>query len=383
VHSKRTREHVGAEAKPTRDWRNTFLRLVGPGMLAGITCRQWSALRKNFPIDSSVWPRTLSITIQSLKNSFWARRERRFEPLYKGVTIQPPIFILGHWRNGTTHLHNLITQDQRFGYPNGYQVSFPHTFLSTEKKDTPFMSFFLPRRRPMDNVEMTLGAPQEDEFALAAATFKSPCMGWVFLRQKEQFEKYLTFRDVDPVEVVEWRTAFYTFLKKVQWRDSRSLVLKSPPHTGRIRLLLEFFPNAKFIHIHRDPCTVFQSTRRTFQILCTWHNLQKADVPDVDEWLIRLYRLMYDAFFEDRSLIPAGNYCEVAFEQLERDPIGEMRRIYQTLNLPDFAPFEPTLQTYVDSLAGYQKNTFRELDANLKTRLRSEWHKCFDEWGYA
>jgi len=158
------RESVSANSSntsPSADWRHTFLRFVGPGMLAGITFRQWSALRKNFPIDSSVWLRALSISIQSLKNSFWVRRELRFEPLFKNVTIQPPIFILGHWRNGTTHLHNLITRDLRFGYPNGYQVGFPHTFLSTETQAVPAMSFFLPRRRPMDNVEMTFGAPPE------------------------------------------------------------------------------------------------------------------------------------------------------------------------------------------------------------------------------
>jgi len=207
-------------------------------------------------------------------------------------------------------------------------------------------------------------------------------MAWVLPRQKEEFEKYLTFRDVDRVEIAQWREAFYAFLKKLQWRDNRPLVLKSPPHTARVRLLLELFPDAKFIHIHRDPCTVFQSARRTFQIMVTWHNLQKADVADLDDWLIRIYRVMYTAFFEDRALIPAGNYCEVAFEQLERDPIGEVRKIYQTLNLPDFTSFEPTLEKYVDSLAGYQKNTFQELDPILKTRLRREWRKCFDEWGY-
>ena len=245
------------------------------------------------------------------------------------------------------------------------------------------LSFFLPRRRPMDNVEMSLAAPQEDEFALCAATLKSPCMAWVFPRQKESFEKYLTFRDVDSLEVAEWREAFYVFLKKLQLRDNRPLVLKSPPHTARVRLLLELFPNAKFIHIHRNPVPVFQSTRRTFQIMVHWHNLQRTEVPDLDDWLIRQYRTMYDAFLEDRSKIPARQYCEVAFEQLERDPIGEIRKIYQTLDLPDFAVFEPALQKYTDSLAGYKKNTFPELDANLKTRLLREWEKYFAEWDYS
>jgi hypothetical protein len=365
------------------DWRHTFLRHFGPGMLAGITFQQWRSLRRNFQISPRFFLRVLSITFQSIKNSYWLRRERRFEPLYKNVAIQPPLFILGHWRNGTTHLHNLITQDQRFSYPNGYQVSFPHTFLSTEKREIPFVSFFVPKHRPMDNVEMTITAPQEDEFALCAATFLSPIMAWVFPRQKEQFEKYLTFRNVDRTEVAEWRAAFETFLKKLQWHDNRPLVLKSPPHTARIRLLLDLFPNAKFVHIHREPFTVFQSTRRTFQLVAPWHNLQKLDVPDLDDWLIRQYRLMYDAFFEERPLIPAGHYCEVAFEDLERDPVGELRKIYRSLNLPNFSTFQPALQKYVDSLAGYKKNTLPAVDPALKTRLRHEWRKCFDEWGYA
>jgi hypothetical protein len=238
----------------------------------------------------------------------------------------------------------------------------------------------------MDNVEMSINAPQEDEFALCAATFMSPCMAWVFPRQKEKFEKYLAFRNADPSELAEWRAAFETFLKKLQklqWRDNRPLVLKSPPHTGRIRLLLDLFPNARFIHIHREPFTVFQSTRRTFQLMVTWHNLQPPDVPDLDDWLIRQYRQMYDAFFEDRSQIPAGHYCGVAFEDLERDPIGEVRKIYKALNLPDFTAFEPSLQKYVASLAGYKKNIFPNLGADLEERLRQEWHKCFDEWGYS
>jgi hypothetical protein len=352
-------------------------------MMCGITFRQWSALRKAFPIDPSLWRRALSITCQSIKNSFWTRREGRFEAQYKNVIIQPPLFILGHWRNGTTHLHNLITQDQRFGYPNAYQVSFPHTFLCTEERESGFVSFFMPKRRPMDNVEMSVTAPQEEEFALCAATLMSPCMAWVFPRQKEKFEKYLTFRNVDPAELAEWRVAFETFLKKLQWRDNRPLVLKSPPHTARIRLLLQLFPNAKFVHIHRDPFTVFQSNRRTFQLMITWHNLQRPDVPDLNDWLIHQYRLMYDAFFEDRPRIASGHYCEVAFENLERDPVGEVRKIYQNLNLPDFSSFQPALQKYVDSLAGYKKNTFPDLDPALKTRLRQECHKCFDEWGYS
>src|SRR5262245_52485199 len=139
-----------------RDWRETFLRHCGPGLLGGITLGQWFTLLRTpeLSLDASRLPRALAITLQSLKNAFWAAIElRKYGPLLKDVVIQPPLFILGHWRSGTTYLHQLLAQDRRFSFPNLYQTSFPHTFLSTEKREARMVSFFLPRRRPMDNVE--------------------------------------------------------------------------------------------------------------------------------------------------------------------------------------------------------------------------------------
>jgi hypothetical protein len=37
---------------------------------------------------------------------------------------------------------------------------------------------------------------------------------------------------------------------------------------------------------------------------------------------------MYEVFFEERKLIPQGNLVEVRFEQLEEDPLGQLRRVY-------------------------------------------------------
>ena len=36
-----------------------------------------------------------------------------------------PIFILGHPRTGTTHLHNLLSRDARFAYASTLDVGFP------------------------------------------------------------------------------------------------------------------------------------------------------------------------------------------------------------------------------------------------------------------
>ncbi len=116
------------------------------------------------------------------------------------------------------------------------------------------------------------------------------------------------------------------------------------------------FPDARFVHIHRDPYTVFQSSRRMFQVIIDLNRLQRPRLDGLDDWILRQYQVMYEAFFEERGLIPRGQFHEMSFEQLERDPMGQVKGLYEALNLPDFALCEPTLERYVGSIADYQKN---------------------------
>jgi hypothetical protein len=143
------------------------------------------------------------------------------------------------------------------------------------------------------------------------------------------------------------------------------------------------FPQAKFVHIHRDPYAVFQSSQRTFDISLDHHRLQCRVPGDVDDWILRTYRTMYDVFFEERGLIPAGHYHEVCFEELERDPVGQMRTVYEALDLPSFATVEPALRDYVSSVAGYQKNEYPALPDDLRGQIARRWQPSFQEWGYS
>jgi hypothetical protein len=353
-------------------WRDTLLRWLGPGLLGGITLGDWIRVLRDNRFDVSP-----SSSLRLLYESW------RYGSRLQDVAIPPPVFILGHWRGGTTHLHNLLTIDERFAFANNYQALYPHIFLSTEAMSARWIEFLMPRRRPMDNVEWNMRSPQEDEFALCILTAKSPCMGWIFPRRRDHYDRYLTLRSVSRREVTQWQEAFTLFLRKLTWKYDRTLVLKSPPHTGRIRLLLQMFPQARFVHIHRNPFDVFQSSRKTFQVNGELQRVQSARQGDMDAWVLRQYREMYDAFFSERGLIPEGHFHEVGFEELERDPIGQVQRIYEALSLPEFGPAEPALRRYVDSIAGYRRNEFPELPADLRARIAAEWRPCFEAWGYS
>jgi omega-hydroxy-beta-dihydromenaquinone-9 sulfotransferase len=279
-------------------------------------------------------------------------------------------------------LHNLLAQDDRFAYPNNYQVFYPQTFLTTEKINAKLVGFFLPKKRPQDNVTMEIQGPQEDEFALCSLTGRSCMMAWAFPRRADHYERYLTLRDAPKSEVDERKSALTLFVRKLSFKYAKPLVLKSPGHTCRIKLLLELFPDAKFVHIRRNPYEVFQSTIHTVRKVTPWWALQRPDYSNLENRTLRQYKEVYDTFFEESRLIPDGHFHEIRFESLEADPIGQVRSIYKALSLPDFGYVEPSLRRYLDSIAGYKKNKLPELAADLRLRVASEWRKCFEEWGY-
>jgi len=241
----------------------------------------------------------------------------------------------------------------------------------------------MPKKRPMDNMALGFEKPFEDEYAICASGRCSPYLSFAFPRRRSHYDRYVTLSDVPSTEVEEWCRQLLHFLQKVTLRSGRRLILKSPTHTGRVGKLLDVFPGAKFIHIHRNPFDVFLSTRHQVHVALDWYQLQTTDREWVDNWIIDRFRMMYDSFFGARALIPESDFCEVAFEQLEQNPIAEIKRIYETLGLPDFAAFKDSLSTYVDSLQGYQKNDFPSLPGELRERIRDEWCPAFRDWGYA
>jgi omega-hydroxy-beta-dihydromenaquinone-9 sulfotransferase len=354
--------------------------------LRGIVARDWvRLLRENrFGVDAGYWRRAWAVTMISLRNARIKRQEdQRCGAEVARAQVQAPLFILGHWRSGTTLLHELLILDEQFGYPNVFEVANPHTFLTLGELVEREMADAPPQTRPMDNMQITFRSPGEDEAALSVMSLRSPLIAWAFPRREAHYDRYYTFRGVPAREVEEWKAALVGFLKKLAVIHDRPMVLKSPAHTGRIRPLLELFPDARFIHIHRDPYTVFRSTQNLYAKAVPFSHLQRPDPDQIDDGIIRRYAMMYDAFFEERALIPAGQYCEVGFEDLERDIVGQVGMVYEQLRLSGFDALRPKLQQYVDSKTGYQKNTHQPLAPALRDKIAQSWRSSFDAWGYA
>lgn len=361
---------------------------ISHNYMTGITFGKWMKLLASvkFHISAAYWHRAIVITIASIANSgFSIWEEIRFGKSIKEVEItKPPLFILGHWRSGTTLLHDLLSQDEKqFQFANTYQVVNPLTFLTTENFITRLFPGLVPPKRPMDNMSLKFTSPQEDEFAPLLMTLQSVYIGISFPRQTAKYEKYLSFKDVPSTQTQKWKEAFKYFCQKLSLNDSRSLLLKSPPHTGRIKTILEVFPDAKFIHIHRDPYRVFQSQRHFFDTAGWYTYLQKPDLDVIDEGILARHETMYDAYFQDLPLIEQGRHCDIRFDELEADPVGTIAKVYEQLSLDGYEHLKPKLDQYVASLDGYKKNEFSTLDQATRKIVATRWKRSFKSGNYS
>jgi hypothetical protein len=318
----------------------------------------------------------------SVLNSLVSRIEDR---LYKdqiaATRVQQPVFVVGHWRSGTTLLHNLLACDPQVATPTLFQTLYPDAFMVLKR---PFRYFakLVPRTRLIDNVRFGFEQPQEDEFALCNATLLSPYVGWIFPHDQAYYDRYLTLQTVTIQEQNVWRQALVRFLRKVTWYTGRYLVLKSPTHTARIRLLLEMFPDARFVYICRHPYAVFQSTQHLHQVMFRTTSLERTDDINLVELVLRRYQVLLDSYLSNKCAIAPGHLCEIRFEELEQDPLRMMGRIYAELGLPGFAEARPHFVKHLACVNKYHKNQYAPLSVGLRNEINHRWNRTFEEWGY-
>ncbi len=354
--------------------------------LSGITFGRWIRLlfQNGFRVSKNNWMKALFITFTSLRNSYFSFREKRiYQKKINAVELKEyPIFIIGHWRSGTTFLHNILSQDTRFAYPTLIDIKYPETIILNDAVFQKMSTRSQSQKRAMDNITVNFLSPQEEEFAIAVMTLQSSLLNWIFPKNISYIDKFLNFKNLSSAEINKWKTIYLYYLKKLTYKYEKQLLLKSPSNTGKIRFLLDLFPNAKFIHIHRNPYDVFASTKKLYHTAIKNSNLDNCEYNDLDNIIINQYKKLYDAYWEDKSLIPKENFYEVAFEDLEKDPLGTVEKIYKSLYIGDFNQAEPMFKMYLSEHSNYQKNKHADIATELRTKIKTAWHKNFEIWNY-
>lgn len=293
------------------------------------------------------------------------------------------IFVVGHWRSGTTFLHEMLCQDPGLNFPTTYACMNPQVFPITEAAVLKY-SGDRSVLRPMDNMSISLASPQEDEFALLALGAPSPYAGFLFPRFLGRAMAVADPEDLPESEQQEWIRVFFRFLGQVAARKPGCpVILKSPTHSYRVKLLSRLFPNARFIHIVRNPVEVYDSTMNMWKKLCSLYAV--SDLPDdnvlagqvIANWITLEEKL--------DAAIPGlgdGKYVRVHYEILTAHPLEEMKRIYATLGLERITATLPHVERYLAAHVHIDKNRFDPTPDKVN-KVYPAWRHIFQKYGYA
>ncbi len=338
----------------------------------------------NWHIKPSRWVHIgLSFIIILLSTPFLLFDALYFPKRLKKYRLKyPPLFIIGHWRSGTTFLHNLLGRDKRAAFVTTYHAVFPN-YLKSKWLFGFVMQQLMPEFRPGDNIRMAIGYPQEDEYALSNMTPNAFYHAFYFPQAwRYYYEKFIRFKNLSPKREACWKQKYTELVKKACLNTGGAWpVLKNPVNTGRIKQLLTLYPDARFVYLVRHPVEVYCSSKKFFSAVIPTLSFQKITEEDIGNIILDVYELLLKDYLATRHLIPENRIIEVRYEALLADPAGEIEKIYNRLGLGDVKEALLSLQDNLKKQKSHRTDTYKLTQKELDSIL-SRWDFAMKEWNY-
>jgi omega-hydroxy-beta-dihydromenaquinone-9 sulfotransferase len=359
---------------------------AGLPMWTGVRLVPW--LRRlaanGFRVAPARIPRALGITAAAVGNealaaiqwAIWGRG------LARARLEADPIVVVGHWRSGTTLLHELLACDPRLTAPNTLQCAAPAHFVLSEEFARTWLGFLLPERRPMDAMRLGFDRPQEDELALCNLGLPSPWWIVAFPNEPPPDPEYEDLESLTPAARDRWLAAWTGFLRAVQFEHPGRLVLKNPLHTFRLPTIRAAFPAADVIHLVRDPRTMVPSCLHFWRRIAEAHGLQRPAGTGLEDRVISSVLRMERRIEATWEAIPSRHRFRARYEDLVADPMGVLRSLYAHFGWPGAAEAEPRWQARLAESNDYRPNALTPDDA-LARRIETDLAVVLTRHGYA
>lgn len=295
----------------------------------------------------------------------------------------PPLFVIGHWRSGTTLLHELLAQDPNVASPSTVECFLPNHFLISEMLLKPLLGLVLPARRPMDNMSTGPDLPQEDEFALIGMGAPTPYLRMAFPNDVRPYDSLLDMEGLPDFVEARFLQHLQTFFQSLMLKRQKRLLLKSPTHTGRMGWLANKFPGSRFIHISRNPVEVFLSTKRLWRSLDEVQGFQLPRYSDeeLETMILQMSRRMYGGYLKARADMPDNRLVEIQFEQLMADPVTTIENVYHQLELDCPANVLEAIRKSMEDRKGHRAARY-STPPEVASRIMDSWQDYASAFGY-
>jgi hypothetical protein len=298
-----------------------------------ILCRSLAAEGRLTPLGRLIARRDI---LSLLVNRLHLARDRRRNPGIAEQEIRRPLFIVGLPRTGSTLLHHLLAQDPGNRVAQTWEVMAPSPPPERERyEDDPRIARAAKRLRWLDVLAPefkkihAVGAQLALEcIAIMSHTFLSPRFHTTY--HVPAYQRWLDRQSLRPAYVFHRQ-----FLQHLQWRTgARRWVLKAPSHLFGLDVLFESYPDAVVIQTHRDPVTVLASVASLTAVL--QHAFaDRLDLVEIGDEVARRWADGLERAMQVRQTDAGADrrFVDVQYQDLVRDPIGALRRLYARLDM--------------------------------------------------
>ncbi len=336
-----------------------------------------------FRIAPRFWPRLLfSVPIILLNIPFVIAEKILYNKKIRNTQVNNPVFILGYPRSGTTYLVYLLSKDPQFAFSKMYECMGPHVMFTFGHVLRRIAKRVLPEKRPMDNLELGPDVPKEEEFALANMGLESMANALFFPRRfSEYFDRFVRFTGNKKERDNFSRNIMLLFKKLTLKNNGKRLILKSPFNTGRVKLLLELFPDAKFIHIHRHPYEVYASNQKLYASVLPEIAFHTITAEQMQEHILYTYKATMEAYFTESNLLNKNQLFEMDYETFSREPEKYLKAAYEQLELGGFDEALPYIKKEIQHYSDYKANK-HNYDEGMKKMIKEKLGFVMDRYNY-
>jgi hypothetical protein len=288
--------------------------------------------------------------LRALENRLRIVATRGTHPSIAAGEISAPIFITGTARSGTSILFELLAQDPRFRTPATWEI-----FYSTPPPET--ATYGSDPRIASTHAEVTLWHEITPAYLTMHANGGALPNECIFLMLHEFTSAHFSgvldvptyARWLATHELVPAFRFHRQMLQLLQWHcPADRWLLKAPSHLTELPALCAVYPDARIIHLHRDPARTVPSTTSLMATL----RLMRRDTVDVvalAQTLMRGLAAALDKVITERArgTIPDGQFIDLRYADLMRDPLAAIARVYAQLGLDLETTAETRMRAYL------------------------------------
>ena len=292
-----------------------------------------------------------------LKNRLKVRRD--LEQLHLNNSFSEPsdpVFVIGLPRSGTTFLFNLLSLDVAHRSPLYWEIMSPLPITKNEKeeykrerkinRELKLAKTLIPKLRAMHTIRANTPEECEQIATMNVRSFVYMCMADV-----PEYIDYLKYCSFDSVFM--WHKRFFQALE-LNGKPKRWL-LKDPSHIGHLPEILKTYPNAKFIHIHRDPtdsvgsfCSLTKNVRSAFS--------RKVNTNDIGKTVIDFWNHNLNKGMEDRRQLSSNQIIDINYHDFIQSPLNQIKNVYLQLGFDMTIETENNIESYLSQNQGNTKS---------------------------